>query len=60
MRESYQKKMGKLSEEERYVNKETGWVQRRVIMLQICYFYSRVTDAIQEKDGWVDCVNLDL
>ena len=23
-------------------------------------FYKRVTDVIQERDGWVDCVQLDL
>ena len=29
-------------------------------MANLLSFYSRVTDKIQERDGWVDCVYLDL
>ncbi len=29
-------------------------------MTNLLSFYSRVTNIVQERDGWVDCIYLDL
>ena len=42
-------------------NRQTIWIQNRKVMCHnLLSFYSRVIYIIQEKDGWADCIYLDL
>ena len=41
-------------------NKQFGFREGRSCVTNLISFYSRVIDVIQERDGWVDCVYLDL
>ena len=49
-----------LEEENAICNSQFGFRQGRSCVSNLLCFYSRVIDVIQEKDGWVDCVYLDL
>ena len=40
--------------------RQFGFRQGRSCLTNLVCFYSRVTDAVQERDGWVDTVYLDL
>ncbi len=40
--------------------KQYGFTQKRSCVPNLLNFYSRVTDITQEREGWVDCVYLDL
>ena len=37
-----------------------GFQQGKSCVTNLLSFYSRVTDIIQEREGWVDCIYLDL
>ena len=37
-----------------------GFIQGKSCVTNLLCFYSRVIDVIQERDGWVDCIYLDL
>ena len=41
-------------------NKQFGFREGRSCTTNLISFYSRVIDAVQERDGWVDCIYLDL
>ena len=41
-------------------NSQFGFRQGRSCVSNLLCFYSRAIDVIQEKDGWADCVYLDL
>ncbi len=40
--------------------KQYGFREKRSCVTNLLSFYSRVTDITQEREGWVDCVYLDL
>ena len=40
--------------------KQFGFRQGKSCITNLICFYSRIIDIIQERDGWVDCVFLDL
>ncbi len=42
------------------VNNQFGFRKGRFCITNLICFYSRVTDIIQEKEGWADCIYLDL
>ena len=41
-------------------NKQFGFRKGRSCVTNLLSFYSRVVDKVQERDGWVDCIYLDL
>ncbi len=41
-------------------NSQFGFREGRSCVTNLFSFYSRVTDIVQERDGWVNCVYLDL
>ncbi len=41
-------------------NSKFGFREGRSCVTNLISFYSRVTDIVQERDGWAGCVNLDL
>ena len=41
-------------------NKQFGFRKGRSCVTNLLSFYSRVIDKVQERDGWVDCIYLDL
>ncbi|XP_050692945.1 uncharacterized protein LOC126983856 [Eriocheir sinensis] len=41
-------------------NNQYGFRKGRSCVTNLLSFYSRVTDKLQERDGWVDCIYLDL
>ena len=41
-------------------NKQFGFRKGRSCVTNLLSFYSRIIDKIQERDGWVDCIYLDL
>ena len=41
-------------------NSQFGFRKGRSCVTNLLSFYSRVTERVQERDGWVDCVYLDL
>ena len=41
-------------------NNQFGFREGRSCVTNLISFYSRVIDIVQERDGWVDCVYLDL
>ena len=49
-----------LEKENAISNSQFGFRQGRSCVSNLLCFYSRAIDEIQEKDGWVDCVYLDL
>ncbi len=40
--------------------RQFGFRQGRSCVTNLLCFYSRATDVVQERNGWVDCVYLDL
>ncbi len=42
------------------VNNQFGFRKGRSCVTNLICFYSRVTDIIQEREGWADCIYLDL
>ena len=40
--------------------RQFGFRQRRSCAINLICFYSRVIDIVQERDGWADCVFLNL
>ena len=49
-----------LEKEEMLNKRQFGFREGSSCVMNLLSFYSRVTDVIQERDGWVDCVYLDL
>ena len=49
-----------LERENKICNSQFGFRQRKSCVTNLLCFYSRAVDMIQERDGWVDCVYLDL
>ncbi len=41
-------------------NAQSGFHEGRLCMTNLLNYYSRVVDLTQERDGWVDCIYLDL
>ncbi len=41
-------------------NSQFGFREGRSCVRNLISFYSRVIDIVQERDGWADCVYLDL
>lgn len=41
-------------------NRQFGFREGRSCVTNLISFYSRVIDIVQERDGWVECVYLDL
>ena len=52
--------MNFLEENKLISEKQFGFRKGRSCMTSLISFYSRVIDEVQERDGWVDCVYLDL
>ncbi|MCP3680519.1 MAG: hypothetical protein GY782_09830, partial [Gammaproteobacteria bacterium] len=44
----------------RITNAQSGFRKGKSCVTNLLSFYSRVIDEVQERDGWVDCVYLDL
>lgn len=42
------------------VDSQFGFRKGRSCVTNLLSFYSRVVDEVQERDGWVDCIYLDL
>ena len=54
-------KWSEFLENERILNeKQFGFRKGRSCVSNLLCFYSRVIDVLQERNGWVDCVYLDL
>ena len=49
-----------LEENEMISKSQFGFQQGKSCVTNLISFYSRVTDIIQEREGWVDCIYLDL
>jgi len=49
-----------MEEKEMLSEKQFGFRKGRSCVTNLLSYYSRVTDIVQERDGWVDCVYLDL
>ena len=49
-----------LEEHKLLTNRQFGFRKGRSCVTNLLSFYSRVVDKIQERDGWVDCIYLDL
>ncbi len=41
-------------------NEQSGFREGRSCMTNLLSYYSRVFNITQERDGWVDCLYLDL
>ena len=52
--------MNFLEEDNLILEKQFGFRKGRSCMTSLISFYSRVIDEVQERDGWVDCIYLDL
>ncbi len=42
------------------IKQQFGFRRGRSCVTNLLSFYSRVVDIMQERDGWADCVYLDL
>ncbi len=40
--------------------RQFGFRKGKACVTNLLCFYSRATDVVQERNGWVDCVYLDL
>ena len=49
-----------LEENEMISGSQFGFQQGKSCVTNLLSFYSRVVDIVQEREGWVDCVYLDL
>ena len=49
-----------LEENNAITNKQFGFREGRSCVSNLLCFYDRVSDILQERDGWVDCIYLDL
>ncbi len=53
--------MGKIFRKQQDINEQQfGFREGRSCVTNLISFYSRVIDIVQERDGWADCVYVDL